>query len=157
MPDLQPTVEDEDEDVNWGPPSQDPEPHFAGAPQPQRYLNPRIDKVDASSGRNPQRRAAPANRFASLSDFNNNEDDDDDEGRQNLFAGGEKSSAPPIPFQTNFCPVASQSKTPTTHPPPPKTKSVTSSAQQCPTQPASLNPPPTPPPKTPSSPAQATP
>ena len=40
MLDLQPTVEDEDEDVNWGPPSQDPEPHFAGAPQPapQRYL-----------------------------------------------------------------------------------------------------------------------
>src|SRR5271170_5289750 len=97
MPDLQPTVEDEDEDVNWGPPSQDPQPHFAGAPQPtpQTYLNPRMDKVDASSSsssRNPQRRAAPANRFASLSDFNNNEDDDDDEGRQNLFAGGEKSS-----------------------------------------------------------------
>src|SRR5271170_7653509 len=102
MPDLQPTVEDEDEDVNWGPPSQDPQPHFAGAPQPtpQRYLNPRIDKVDessSSSSRNPQRRAAPANRFASLSDFNNNEDDDDDEGRQNLFAGGEKSSPPPHP------------------------------------------------------------
>jgi len=59
-------------------------------------------KVNGSSSSNPrapQRHAAPANRFASLSDFNNNENnDDDDEGRQNFFAGGEKSSTPfPIP------------------------------------------------------------
>ena len=43
MPDLQPTVEDEEEDDNWGaaPPSQPPQSQFAGAPQsaPERYSN----------------------------------------------------------------------------------------------------------------------
>ena len=141
MLDLQPTVGQEGEDGNWGsgPPSQAPQPHSVAASQSAAqtycsYVDKKFDAVSLSSSSAPQRRAAPANRFASLSDFNRSEDEDDDEGRQNFFAGGEK-SFPANQYTILMFLVACLSKTPRTHPPQPKMKSATSSVRQWPTQP----------------------